>query len=597
MANYAGITVAALAAVMVLGSSALTAQAADTETMTATGAATASETTEPSGEWVSRDGRQYYVYEDGSNAVGEVTIGGVPYLFGFSGALKTDWQTVDGRRYYYEPSTGEPVFGWVSYFDATYYVDPEQGKVTGFFEIEDKLYAFAEDGSLLRGEFEMDGTAYHADPETGELGTEVCLSEEKRLVSDNSDVPITGWVEDANGHRFYIHPDTLEPVYGLTSIDGDVYYITNEDGAVRGSVEINGIPYHFDEETGARTSGWFAYDGARCYFDPELQSTLCDSFATIDGKRYYFNENGRMLTGMVTLESGLYCFDADGVMQTGEVETDGVIRLFAENGKAVNGWLDGCYYSDGVKAIGWTEIDGSNCYFDENGKRCTGLTEIDGSRYFLDENGCTQTGWIEIDGVSYYFRESGAMAVSVKFRIDGTRYAFDENGVSAVEEVPDVLDVISYKQKDARWGSASLGGSTIGKVGCLVTSLAMLHTYTTGEETTPIEMRNMLKFSGGGALSSWSLVTDLGYTVETYSGGITQANMQHLYDLLRDGRPVVLGCKKGSSGMHFVIVTGYTGDGVTFKASDFTINDPGYSSRFTLADHLAEYSSLYKMIY
>ena len=110
-------------------------------------------------------------------------------------------------------------------------------------------------------------------------------------------------------------------------------------------------------------------------------------------------------------------------------------------------------------------------------------------------------------------------------------------------------------------------------------------------------MRDKLKFGSGGDLASWSLVTDLGYTVETYSAGVSQANMQHIYELLRDGKPVVLGSKKGSYGMHFVIVTGYTGDGEYFKASDFTIHDPGYSARFTLADHLAEYSSLYKLIY
>ncbi|MBR3630647.1 MAG: C39 family peptidase [Oscillospiraceae bacterium] len=602
MAHIAGITVAALAAVMVLSGSMLSAAAADTEELTGATAATVSETTEQAGEWVSENDRLYYIYADGNKAVGEVLIEGVPYLFGYSGALKIDWQTVGGRRYYYDPATGQPVFGWVSYFDEMYYVDPELGKVTGFYEIDGARYAFSEDGSLLRGEFELDDVFYYSDPETGVLGGNVYVAENNRLVkTDEAGAVAAGWVDPGDGRRFYIHPESYEPVYGLTVIDGEVYYITPEDGAVRGTVELNGIPCHFDEETCARTSGWFEYDGARCYFDPELQSTLCGSFADIDGKRYYFDENGRMVTGLVQVNDALYCFGADGVMQTGTVELDGVTRQFGEDGAALEGWVDGTagrqYYSGGVMATGWTEIDGALSCFDANGVLCTGLTELEDGRYYLDENGRRMTGWIEIDGTKYYFRESGIMAVSVNLRIDGVRYVFDENGAFSEEEIPEVLDVISYKQTDPRWKSASLGGSTIGSVGCLVTSMAMLHSYTTGVETTPVQMRDMLKFSGGGGLASWSLITDLGYTVETYSGGVTQANMKHIYELLRDGKPVVLGCKKGSSGMHFVIVTGYKGDGVNFSASDFTINDPGYSSRFTLANHLAEYSSLYKLIY
>ena len=601
MAHYAGITVAALAAVMILSGSMLSAAAAETEETTGAAAATASETTELTGSWVSENGRQYYLYADENKAVGEVMIEGVPYLFGYSGALKTDWQTVGGKRYYYDPETGRPVFGWVSYFGEMYYVDAELGKVTGVFEIEDGLYAFGEDGALLRGEFELDGVHYYSDPETGLLGSGVYTFADKLVKTDEAGTVLTGWVDPGDGRRFYISPEACEPVYGLTVIEGEVYYITPEDGAVRGTVEINGVPYHFDEETGARTSGWFEYDGARCYFDPELQSTLCASFAEIDGKRYYFDENGRMVTGLSEIEGTLYCFGGDGVMQTGTVEIDGVKRCFGDNGAALNGWVTDDagrhFYSGGVLASGWTEIDGAQRYFDADGKLCTGLTEIGDSRYLLDENGKALTGWQELDGGKYYFREDGSMAVSVKLRIDGERYVFDENGASEIEEIPDVLDVIDYKQTDPQWKNAKLGGSTIGKVGCLVTSLAMLHTYTTGETTTPIDMRDKLKFGSGGDLASWSLVTDLGYTVETYSAGVSQANMQHIYELLRDGKPVVLGSKKGSYGMHFVIVTGYTGDGEHFKASDFTIHDPGYSARFTLADHLAEYSSLYKLIY
>ena len=69
-------------------------------------------TTEPfTPGWEERGGKRYYRFEDGSFATGEQVIDDVPYLFGYSGAQKTDWQTVSGKRYYYDPTTGEAVFG------------------------------------------------------------------------------------------------------------------------------------------------------------------------------------------------------------------------------------------------------------------------------------------------------------------------------------------------------------------------------------------------------------------------------------------------------------------------------------------------------
>lgn len=600
MAHYSAMTVAALAAVMLFGG-ALPAAAAEPQPDTA--AVTASESAAAEGGWEFRNGKQYYIYSDGTAAVGEVSIGGMPYLFGFSGALKTDWQTVDGRRYYYDPASGEPVFGWIEYFDNTYYVSPETGKVTGFCDIADKHYAFSEDGVLLTGEFYDGDVRYFADPETGELHSAAYVYGGDTILTDENGAVAVGWYELEDARRFYIDPDTGEAVYGLTCIDSDVYFITPEEGVIRGTTEIGDLPCHFDEETGARTSGWFEYQDASYYFDPETQSVLFAVFAEIDGNTYYFHENGTMATGLTEIDGSLYYFNPEGILETGAVTIDGVGYYFGGDGKAVTGWLTigstvRYFGASGAMVTGWATIDDVQYLFAADGSLCKGLTESDGSLYCFDENGRMQTGWLQIDGEDRYFRPNGQMAVSARILIDGSVCSFDENGVMiAQEEIPDVLDVVDYKQKDPLWANEKLGVySTIGKEGCLVTSMAMLHSYTTCEEVTPVNMRDMLKFTSGGALASWDLISDLGYTVENVSGSISSTVMRHIYEILRTGCPVVFGSKKGS-GQHYVIITGYTGDGVNFKSSDFTINDPGYSKRFTLADHLAEYGTLYKLVY
>ncbi|MDE5564105.1 MAG: C39 family peptidase [Oscillospiraceae bacterium] len=519
MAHYSGILMAAFAAVMALGCGSMQVSAASAEEILTETEAAIENRHVTEGGWVVEGGKQYYIYADGTKAVGETEIAGVSYLFGFSGALKTDWQTVNGKRYYYDPASGEPVFGWVSYFDQMYYVSPEDGKVTGLYDVDGVHYAFAEDGVQLKGEFYVEDVRYYADPENGVLkeGFFTLETGEVILTDINGAVVTGGWYDMADGRRYYIDPETSQAVYGLAGIDGAVYYLTPENGIIRGAAEVGGVVYPFDEVTGARTAGWFSYEGRQYYFDAETQSGIYGSLADIDDNTYYFDENGAMATG-----------------------------------------------------------------------------------------------WITVEGVQYYFQTDGTKAMSISLEINGIVYDFDENGLSDVqaedtpeipdeiiEEVPGVLHVIDYKQKDERWSSVKLGtsaSSTIGKVGCLVTSMAMVHSYTTNETYTPVDMKDMLKFTSGGGLANWSYISDLGYTVETYSTSVTITVLQHVYEQLMLGKPVVLGSKKGS-GQHYVAITGYTGDGTSFTTSDFLINDPGYSRRFRLSDHLAQYGTLYKLIY
>ena len=162
-----------------------------------------------------------------------------------------------------------------------------------------------------------------------------------------------------------------------------------------------------------------------------------------------------------------------------------------------------------------------------------------------------------------------------------------------MNEFPQELAVPDYKQKDPAWINVPLGDDTIGHSGCLVTSMAMLHSYTAAA-CTPADMASMLSFTTDGSLKRWGDITALGYTVESYNTDITPEILSKISQLLRSGKPVVLG--SAGSWQHYIIVTGYTGDGLSFDAADFTIHDPGYN-RTTLADHLDSFGTLYKLIY
>ena len=89
------------------------------------------------------EGRLFYKDSDGNNVTGEVKINGIPYQFAANGVLKTGWRTVFGKRYYYDPQTGNIQLGWVEYMDKMYYVTLSEGKLVNQHRtIDGKRYWF-----------------------------------------------------------------------------------------------------------------------------------------------------------------------------------------------------------------------------------------------------------------------------------------------------------------------------------------------------------------------------------------------------------------------------------------------------------------------
>ena len=92
-------------------------------------------------------GLLYYLDEAGNPLTDAVKINGIPYLFAPDGALRVNFQNVFGKRYYYDPTNGNMVLGWVSYLDALYYVTLLEGKLVNQYRtIDGKNYYFDSHG-------------------------------------------------------------------------------------------------------------------------------------------------------------------------------------------------------------------------------------------------------------------------------------------------------------------------------------------------------------------------------------------------------------------------------------------------------------------
>ena len=151
------------------------------------------------------------------------------------------------------------------------------------------------------------------------------------------------------------------------------------------------------------------------------------------------------------------------------------------------------------------------------------------------------------------------------------------------------LQVPDFKQTDPRWANVTLGssGQSIGKIGCATTALAMTESYRTNTTIYPHTMAKKLSFTSGGAVY-WPT----NYEIITSSEGY----LNKIYNELQNGKPVIVGAKKGNGSQHYVVVKGVVG-GDTLTPSSFIINDPGSNSRTNLSEFLAVYPYFYKMLY
>lgn len=431
----------------------------------------------------------------------------------------------------------------------------------------------------------------------------------------------TGW-QTIDGVRYYFDLTTGQKQFGWISHSNRLYYVFPETGKQVGEAVIDGTPYVFDEFGVLQTGIYTCEDGtiAGCAEDATPYTGFVTDetshatyyfnengiaqtgWQTVDGATYYLGEDGVLRTGLTSIDDSVYDFGTDGAMQTGLVTMeDGTVLFFGADGKqamglqTVNGKT--YYFSDlGMTVNAKQTIDGKTYYFGADGSMQTGKVTLKDGSYYFGENGEQVTGWLVLDGSEYYFDlTTGKMATGTVTLPDGT-YIFDENGVLQKKQSGISYAVPYYNQADPRWGSTYIGTKTIAQVGCLVTSLAMTQSYHTDTEILPDEMRYQMQFDNNSIL--WAPIIALGYDLEGCSGLSTYAFCQRLYTLLEEHGPVIVGSDNVYGGSHYVVVTGCTNtDTSTLKTSDFTMNDPGFSNRTTLDEHLAAYPTWFRFFY
>ncbi len=117
---------------------------------------------------------QYYFDASNIMTLGWQKINGFRYNMGTDGKIKTGWQTIDGKKYYFYPVTdktkkqykGTAVKGFFNYNKSQYYFDASNAMTLGWQKVNGFLYNMGTDGKIKTGWQTIDGKSYYFYPVT-----------------------------------------------------------------------------------------------------------------------------------------------------------------------------------------------------------------------------------------------------------------------------------------------------------------------------------------------------------------------------------------------------------------------------------------------
>ena len=408
--------------------------------------------------YLNKDGDRYYTGEYG----GRYYSGGVlqqscivedKYYIDFNGKIAKGW-IKDGNTYYYgDPTTGVLAKNKWLQINGTWYYFNYFTMAKGYCYTKDGMYQFTDDGAMIG----------KAKPDTWYRDSYTNLW--KYIQSDGT--VFDGPKLVVNGTTYYFAMLGKGGAMGFDGLAENCVWYDNETGILYWT---NATGTGFDTKDGWKKSA----DGELGYVE---NGKVVTGFKMIDGKGYYFWNNGYLAKGVTNYKGKAYVIDENGNLvdyQEGW-NTLGNESFYIKNGVALmdtfvdgnfiggNGLTyTGIYYGSNSNNVAlvhgklaknqWVESNNSKCYVDEKGhmlrNQWVGNHYVDrygymvkdtwiGDRY-VDANGDykpngstsqeTKAEWKTTNGKWWYQHKDGTWTKNDFETISGQTYYFDGNG-------------------------------------------------------------------------------------------------------------------------------------------------------------------------
>ncbi len=208
---------------------------------------------------------------------------------------------------------------------------------------------------------------------------------------DSNGTAVTEAWRKSGDYWFYLDSDGNMATDVLVEKDDDKYYV-NADGAMVTNqwVALDSDSYDTNSDDGEAEYRWYYFgsDG-KAYRNKKSNTTVTTSeLKTINGKKYAFDADGKMLYGWVSADNAEIQTD-DAAWQTSKYYFGGW-----NDGAAVTGWVQLTVDTTGISDDADTETYWF--YFDGNGKKQTSKKKvINGATYYFDEYGRMIDEWAD----------------------------------------------------------------------------------------------------------------------------------------------------------------------------------------------------------
>ena len=265
-----------------------------------------------------------------------------------------------------------------------------------------------------------------------------------------------GWVKEDNTW-YYLDKDgdAVENAW-KTNADGTLYFYLNEDGEMATSslIEDGEYLYYVNADGVQSRNQWRVLepedaDEARWYYFDAKGRAVVNTKKVIDGKTYYFDEEGQMLYGWASVGT-----DSNAEMVKDFTEGDMYL------GTNETGWRwDNCWFKETdlenedvdyfwfrfnskgekVKAendVKKVRVDGIDYMFDTEGKMIADeFITFEDAKYYVSNSGAIYKNrwfWIEDEdaetGHWYFADKNGKLIVNTEKKINGKVYLFNAEG-------------------------------------------------------------------------------------------------------------------------------------------------------------------------
>ena len=284
------------------------------------------ETGERYSGWLKYNGKYYYFdAETGLMLKGWNKIGKYTYFFKTDGSAPRKWKKIKGKYYYfgkkgrmytnriiskkyYVNAAGERTYGFAQIGADTYYFHPTTGKMmTGWVLVGSKYYYFDANGKMvtdtwigkryLKSNGQMAKScwvgAYYINKKGNRTrktrSTGIWTQKGKTYFLDsNYQKAKNQWVGN-----YYVGETGARVTSQKLQIDDKTYYFTSDGSKATGIVTLNGKTYLFDRN-GVMVTGWYNNSVATFYFLPTTGEMVKSQIMIIDNVFYSFDANGYM---------------------------------------------------------------------------------------------------------------------------------------------------------------------------------------------------------------------------------------------------------------------------------------------------------------